>query len=62
MNYEILSINNIIMGNVLSICLSVKKNREKKKKKITGTKITCCCSKSDVREIYDEISIEDVEI
>lgn len=52
------------MGNCLSVCLSSKINKKKeKKKKVVGkTVVLCCCNKSDVQEIYDEISITDVEI
>ena len=54
------------MGNCLSVCLSVKinkKNVKGKKKKVVGkTVVHCCCNKSDVQEIYDEISITDIEI
>jgi|UniRef100_A0A6C0C153 hypothetical protein len=56
------------MGNCLSVCLTTKLNKNYKKDKKrrvagNGVKVTCCCNKnSDVREIYDEISITDVEI
>ena len=51
------------MGNCLSkVC---KKKREVKRSAVTpsGTSIVCCCTNvSDVQHIYDEISIEDIEI
>ena len=56
------------MGNCLSVCLSTKLNKEHKKKNkkravSNGVQVTCCCNKhSDVQEIYDEISITDVDI
>jgi len=51
------------MGNCLSkVC---KKKGEVKRSAVTpaGTSVICCCAKgSDVQHIYDEISIEDIEI
>ena len=51
------------MGNCLSKVCEKKKEVEHSGVTLSGASVICCCTKGDdVQHIYDEISIEDMEI
>jgi homoserine kinase len=51
------------MGNCLSKVCEKKKGTKRSVVSPAGPSVICCCTKgSDVQHIYDEISIESIEI
>ena len=51
------------MGNCLSKVCEKKKKTKRSAVTPSGASVICCCAKgTDVHHIYDEISIENIEI